>query len=141
MFRAMRVAGAGAPRPVAEDHHEEQEEDARNFKEYAVTDAAEGAEESAETASDAAAGADGLLRGDAGVLRTDSGDGDGTGRGRARSGGPGETLASHAPGHPNTYAQHAADGLRSHPSMMLAALQLRMLPVPGGCRPRHTDVR
>lgn len=61
MFRAADAAGAGAPGPVAEDQHKEQEKDAGDLKKNTVSHASEGANEPAQSAADAATGAGGLL--------------------------------------------------------------------------------
>lgn len=115
---AVRVLRAETPGPITENQNKQQEEDARNFQEDTAAHAGEGAKESADTPRDASTGTDGLLRRYARALRTNPGDGDGTG---CRGGGTRDRLTCNAPGDTHADAQNPSNGLRPHPSMMLAA--------------------
>ena len=120
MAGTAQIAGPVLPCKGSKDDHKEEEEDARDFKPDDAADAAEGAEETAQAARNTFGYLAGGLRG--GPSSGSSVGSDGWGwRGGSGLGAGGEALTGHPSGDTQTDAQGAADGLRSHFVMMVAA--------------------
>lgn len=138
MLGPVHVLRTQTPGPIAEGQNEKQKEDSRHFQEHTAAYARKRSQESADTPSETPTCADGALRGNVRALRTHAGDGDGTGcgGGRARN-----RLARHAARDSHADAQNPSDGLRPHPSMMLAAHRFLELSFRSICRRRRTEVR
>jgi hypothetical protein len=105
------VAGPGSPQGRGKDQHEQQEEDAGDFKPQDAAYAAKGAQKAAYAARDAPGCLAGGLTSGA-VLGGSAGSwaGGQVGRGHTRCG----ALAGDARGNPQADAQSAADGVRLH---------------------------